>query len=184
MSSLTPQQTYCLRQHLHQVGTQEQLIDELVDHLACQMEEHMSHGLSFEKALDFIRLEATSLSVRHLQQTLVRQGAVIRTSFWQHPARFTKREKTAFGLIQPVRNALLIGVFLSTFLTGWLLASRGFTMPIGLGASLLCPLLLLLSFQGLSPTQAIHNPRLFQNPVRRKEYGHQSASRKRLFTNG
>lgn len=181
MTLLTPQQTYCLRQHLRQVGTQELLIDELVDYLACQAEELMSQGLSFEKALARIRLEATALSVRHLQHTLIRQGALPRRSFWRHPARFTKRDKAAFGLIQPVRSTLLIGAFLSVMLTGWLLASRGLAIPVGLVATLLCPLLLLLFLQGLRSTRSHRSTSLVRHPALREDYIRRPASRKRAL---
>ncbi len=179
MTPLTPQQTYCLRQHLRQVGTQELLIDELVDYLACQVEDSMRKGLSFEKALALIRMEATSLSVRHLQQTLVRQGALPQTGFWRHPARCTKRKKVAFSLIQPVHHALLIGAFLSVLLTGWLLASRGLAIPVGLVASLLCPLLILLSFQGFRRTHQRTN--LLRHPALRSDSARRSASRKGIL---
>ncbi|MBD2757480.1 hypothetical protein [Spirosoma validum] len=181
MTYLTPQQTYCLRQHLRQVGTPELLMDELIDYLACQAEERMSHGLSFEQALAMIRREATALSVRHLQHTLIRQGALPRTSFWRHPARFTKREKAAFGLIQPVRSTLLIGAFLSVMLTGWLLASRGLAIPVGLVASLLCPLLLLLFLQGLRHTRSHQRTSLVRHPALREEYVRRPAPRKRAL---
>ena len=182
MTPLTPQQTYCLRQHLRQVGTQELLINELVDYLACQTEEHMSNGLSFEKALALIRLEATSLYVRHLQHTLIRQGALPRTSLWRHPVRFTKQEKVAFGLIQPVRSTLLIGTFLSVMLIGWLLASRGLAIPVSLVASLLCPLLLLLFLQGLRHTRSHQRMSLVCHPALREDYVRRLAPHKRVLT--
>lgn len=183
MTTLTPQQTHCLRQHLRRVGTQELLIDELVDYLACQAEELISSGLSFEKALAMIRLEATSLSVHHLQQNLIRQGALPRISFWRNPNRFTKREKAAFGIIQPVRSTLLIGAFLSVMLTGWLLASRGLAIPVGLVASLLCPLLLLLFLQGLRSTRSHRSTSLVRHPALREDYIRRPSGRKRALAN-
>nr|WP_293842741.1 hypothetical protein [uncultured Arsenicibacter sp.] len=180
---LTPQQTYFLRRHLRQIGTQELLIDELVDYLACQTEELMSRGYSFDNALIIIRLEATPLSVRHLHQTLVRQGALPSISFRRYPTRLTKRDRAAFGIIQPVRSTLLIGVFLSVLLTGWLLASRGLSIPVGLVAGLLCPLVLLLFLQALRHTRIYQKSSLIRHPALREDYVRHHLSRNRPVGN-
>ena len=162
MTSLTPQQTNCLRQHLRQMGTQDLLLDELVDYLSCQAEELMSNGVSFEKALSIIRLEATSLAIRHLDHTLVRQGALARTKFWRNPYRSLHGVNAVYNLIKPLRQTLLIGVILNVMLTGWLLVSKGLAIPTGLVATLLFPLFLLLFLQ-LSRTTRMYRGAILVN---------------------
>ncbi|GAB3969024.1 hypothetical protein GCM10028806_14310 [Spirosoma terrae] len=178
MTTLTPQQTHSLRQHLRQIGTQEPLLDELVDYLACQAEDLMSGGISFENALSMIRLEATSLAVRHLHQTLIREGTLPRTSSYRNPYRFAKRAKVATGIIQPIRSTLLIGAFLSIILAGWLLASQGLAIPAGLVATLLCPLLLLLFLYGIRNARIHRSTSLIRPPALREEFSLRPLNRK------
>jgi hypothetical protein len=69
MKSLNPQQVARLHDHLLRTGTDAALIDELLDHLACEVEYYLWIGLPFESALDKALLEANAGVVRDLRQT-------------------------------------------------------------------------------------------------------------------
>ncbi|GAB3928037.1 hypothetical protein [Larkinella terrae] len=68
MEKLNPQQVAILYRHLDQNGTDDALIEELLDHLACEVEHFMWIGLSFETALEKVLLEANAKAVRHLRE--------------------------------------------------------------------------------------------------------------------
>ena len=182
MTSLTSQQTNCLRQHLRQVGAPDLLVDELVDYLAYQTEELMSGGASFEKALSIIRLEATSLAIRHLHQNLIRQGVLARTVFGRNPYHSLNRVNAAHGFIQPVRSTLLVGAFLNVMLTGWLLASKSLAIPVGLVTTLFCPLLLLLFLQLLRSMRIQQGTILIRHTAWRGELTLRPFSRRSALT--
>ena len=182
MTSLTSQQTNCLRQHLRQVGTPDLLVDELVDYLAYQTEELMNGGASFEKALSIIRQEATSLAIRHLHQRLIRQGVLASTEFGRNPYHSLKRATAVHGFIQPVRSTLLVGAFLNVMLTGWLLASKSLAIPVGLVATLLCPLLLLLFLQLLRSMRIQQGAILIRHTTWREELMLRPFSRRSALT--
>nr|WP_293834576.1 hypothetical protein [uncultured Arsenicibacter sp.] len=69
MEKLSSQQITRLRHHLIQNGSDESLLSELVDHMACEVEYYMWIGLPFETAIDKAMLEASSDAVGTLQET-------------------------------------------------------------------------------------------------------------------
>ncbi|GAB3990121.1 hypothetical protein GCM10028807_16600 [Spirosoma daeguense] len=69
MEKLSPQQVAILHNHLIQNGSTDVLVDELVDHLACEVEYYMWVGLPFESALNTVLDQANVTAVRHLRDT-------------------------------------------------------------------------------------------------------------------
>ncbi|MGA0555705.1 hypothetical protein ACO2Q8_03570 [Larkinella sp. VNQ87] len=69
MEKLNPQQLDTLYRHLVWSGTDEALFEELLDHLACEVEHYMWIGLPFETAVEKVQLEANAKAVKHLRKT-------------------------------------------------------------------------------------------------------------------
>lgn len=69
MEKLSPQQVATLHNHLIHSGSTDALIDELLDHLACEVEYYMWIGLPFEAALNTVLEQANVKAVRHLRDT-------------------------------------------------------------------------------------------------------------------
>lgn len=69
MEKLSPQQVAILHNHLINSGSNDTLIDELLDHLACEVEYYMWIGLPFESALTTVLEQANVKAVRHLRET-------------------------------------------------------------------------------------------------------------------
>ncbi|MCK8490297.1 MULTISPECIES: hypothetical protein [Spirosoma] len=67
MEKLSPQQLATLHHHLIHSGSTNVLIDELLDHLACEVEYYMWIGLSFDAALKAVLEQANNKAVQHLQ---------------------------------------------------------------------------------------------------------------------
>lgn len=66
---LNPKQLERLHHHLIRTGSSDALIGELLDHLACQVENQMATGLTFDAALQQVISEANAIAVKHLQET-------------------------------------------------------------------------------------------------------------------
>lgn len=73
MKPLNPKQVAQLHDHLLRTGTDAALIDELIDHLACEVEYYLWIGLPFESAMDKALLEANAGVVEALRQTYQRE---------------------------------------------------------------------------------------------------------------
>ncbi|MBC3784121.1 hypothetical protein [Spirosoma utsteinense] len=73
METLNPQQVARLHDHLIRTCPNAALIDELLDHLACEVEHYMWIGLPFESAMDKALLEVNAGVVRELRQTYQRE---------------------------------------------------------------------------------------------------------------
>ncbi|GAB3013126.1 hypothetical protein [Spirosoma pulveris] len=69
MEKLNPQQLATLHNHLIQSGSTDVLIEELLDHLACEVEQYLWLGLSFDSALSNVLEQANIKAVRHLRET-------------------------------------------------------------------------------------------------------------------
>ncbi len=67
MEKLNPQQVAELYNHLISKGFNDALIDELLDHLACEVEQYMWIGLPFEAALNTVLEQANVKAVQHLR---------------------------------------------------------------------------------------------------------------------
>lgn len=67
MEKLSPQQVAMLHKHLIHSGSNDALVDELLDHLACDVEYYMWIGLPFESAMQAVLDQANVTAVRHLR---------------------------------------------------------------------------------------------------------------------
>ncbi len=69
MEKLSPQQIATLHNHLIHTGSTDALIDELLDHLVCEVEYYIWVGLPFETAMNTVLEQANVKAVRHLRDT-------------------------------------------------------------------------------------------------------------------
>ncbi|GAB3717176.1 hypothetical protein [Spirosoma lituiforme] len=69
MKKLSPQQLAILHRHLIHSGSSDALAEELLDHLACEVEQYIWIGLPFDKALDAVLEQASVKAVQHLRET-------------------------------------------------------------------------------------------------------------------
>ncbi|QKZ13888.1 hypothetical protein [Spirosoma sp. KUDC1026] len=67
MEKLTPQQLATLHNHLIHTGSTDALVDELLDHLACEVEYYLWIGLPFDNALQTVLEQANVKAVQHLR---------------------------------------------------------------------------------------------------------------------
>ena len=67
MEKLSPQQVAMLHNHLIHSGSTDALIDELLDHLACEVEYYLWIGLPFDTAMHTVLEQANVKAVRHLR---------------------------------------------------------------------------------------------------------------------
>ena len=135
MEKLTPHQLARLDNHLNQTGVSSALSDELLDHLACQVEFFMWIGLPFESALAKALLEADAGAVRQLGKTYQLELALSGTQLQQASLddiifQFRNKAYGAYALRQAyratLRNALVITLGLCMMLMALMqLLSRG-----------------------------------------------------------
>jgi hypothetical protein len=67
MKKLSPQQLATLHNHLIHSGSTDALVDELLDHLACEVEHYIYLGLPFDTAMSTVLEQANVKAVRHLR---------------------------------------------------------------------------------------------------------------------
>jgi hypothetical protein len=67
MEKLNPQQLATLHNHLIHTGSTDALVNELLDHLACEVEYYLWIGLPFDKALKTVLEQANVKAVQHLR---------------------------------------------------------------------------------------------------------------------
>lgn len=129
MKKLTDKQLESIYTHLLGAGPDDVLRGELLDHLACQVEEAMQDGISFEKAWNEVTAEASTGVVRTLKQSyryeLALAGESLRqASFTEIVFEYRNKSYGAYPLRQAypdtLMNALAIGtgLFIVLFLTG------------------------------------------------------------------
>ena len=73
MEKLTPQQTDRIYNYLLQTGLSNELLDELHDHLVCEVEHYLWIGLPFESALEKTLMDANADSVQKLRKLYQRE---------------------------------------------------------------------------------------------------------------
>ncbi|MBD2755821.1 hypothetical protein [Spirosoma validum] len=69
MKKLSPQQVAKLHNHLIHIGSTDVLVDELLDHLACEIEYRMWTGFMFEAAMNIVLEQVNVEAVRQLHTT-------------------------------------------------------------------------------------------------------------------
>jgi hypothetical protein len=129
MKKLTDNQLESIHTHLLGASPDDALRSELFDHLACQVEEAMRGGLSFESAWREVTTEASAGMVRSLKNHYRRELALAGESLQQATLTeivFECRNKSygAYPLRQAYPNTLMnalamgTGLFIILFLTG------------------------------------------------------------------
>jgi hypothetical protein len=76
MEKLTSSQLTILQNHLIRAGSNDALLSELADHLACDVEHYMWKGLPFETALYKVLPEVNNKAVKYLRQTYQHETAM------------------------------------------------------------------------------------------------------------
>lgn len=118
MEKLNPQQIDTLFRHLVWNGTDEALFEELLDHLACEVEHYMWIGLPFEKALEKVQLEADAKAVKHLRKTYQAELTMSEKQLQQADLddivfQFRNKAYGAYDLRQEYRSSLLTALLMT-----------------------------------------------------------------------
>ncbi|GAB3252903.1 hypothetical protein GCM10027347_12360 [Larkinella harenae] len=118
MERLSPQQIEALCDHLLWNGTDEALFEELLDHLACEVEHYMWIGLPFEAALEKVQLEANPKAVKQLRKTYQIELTMSEKQLQQADLddivfQFRNKSYGAYDLRQEYRNSLLTALLMT-----------------------------------------------------------------------
>lgn len=129
MKKLTSHQLGLLQDHLIRNNTNDALLTELLDHLACEAEEYLWKGYNFDLALEKITQEANSKAVKYLRETYRHDVAMseeqLQTATLDDIVfEFRNKAYGAYDLRQSypmaLRNALILGVSLFMMLMAFL----------------------------------------------------------------
>ena len=119
MKKLTPQQLSTLHDHLIRQNTNDRLVSELLDHLACEAEEYLWKGYNFDLALAKITQEANSMAVKYLRDTYQHEVAMTEEQLQNASLddiifEFRNKDYGAYDLRQTypfaLRSALILGI--------------------------------------------------------------------------
>ncbi|MFN4146933.1 MAG: hypothetical protein ACK4GN_14000 [Runella sp.] len=119
MKKLTPQQLGTLHDHLLRNSTNDALVQELLDHLACEVEQYMWKGYNFELALEKVSQEANTKVLKYLRETYQHDLAMTEEQLQNASLddivfEFRNKAYGAYDLRKTypmaMRNALLLGV--------------------------------------------------------------------------
>lgn len=145
MKKLTPEQLSRLHNHLLGNSTNDALITELLDHLACEAEEYLWKGYNFDLALEKITQEANTKAVKYLRETYQHEVAMTdeqleNASLDDIIFEFRNKAYGAYDLRQSypfaLRSALILGVglfmMLMAFLSGMAQGSWSFLSTAGM----------------------------------------------------
>jgi hypothetical protein len=111
MEKLNQQQIDTLYRYLVWNGTDEALFEELLDHLACEVEHYMWIGLPFETALEKVQLEANAKAVKQLRKTYqieltMNEDQLRQADLDDIVFQFRNKAYGAYDLRQEYRNSL------------------------------------------------------------------------------
>jgi|GEM_PF-1035392 len=152
MKKLTPQQLSVLHNHLIRNGSNDVLMGELIDHLACEVEGYLWKGYNFELALEKISAQANAKSIQYLRENYQRDLAMTDEQLQEATLddivfEFRNKAYGAYELRQSyqstLRTAFFMGIglfFMIVALSGGLTAQKwSFSSPLmllwGLGVS-------------------------------------------------
>ena len=119
MEKLNDGQVATLRRHLLKTGTSDALIDDLIDHLACDVEHYVWIGLPFDKALDTVTDQANQTAVKHLRERYqveltMSDEQLQKASLDDIIFQFRNKAYGAYDLRQSyrltMRNAIIMGI--------------------------------------------------------------------------
>ncbi len=134
MQKLTSSQLTILQNHLIGAGSNDALLGELADHLACEVERFMWLGLPFEAALNNVLPDVNSKAVKYLRETYQHETAMTdeqlqNASLDDIVFEFRNKAYGAYDLRQAYPNALKKAFFLGIGIFLMLLALlQGFSM--------------------------------------------------------
>ncbi len=129
MKKLTSEQLTKLQNHLISNNTNDVLLNELLDHLACEAEEYLWKGYNFDLALEKISQDANTMAVKYLSKTYQHDIAMTdeqlqNASLDDIIFEFRNKAYGAYDLRQSyplaLRNALILGVCLFLMLMAFL----------------------------------------------------------------
>lgn len=119
MKKLTPQQLDKLHSLLIRNGSNDALMGELLDHLACEVETYLWQGYNFDLALEKVSQEANIKALRYLRETY-QQDLTLTDEQLQNASlddivfQFRNKAYGAYELRQSypiaLRNALIFGI--------------------------------------------------------------------------
>ena len=118
MEKLNSQQIDTLYRHLLRIGTDEALLEELLDHLACEVEHYMWIGLPFETALEKVQLEANPKAFKQLRKTYQIELTLSEKQLQQADLddivfQFRNKAYGAYDLRQEYRYSLLTAMLMT-----------------------------------------------------------------------
>ncbi|MFN8345882.1 MAG: hypothetical protein U0X91_12795 [Spirosomataceae bacterium] len=144
MKKLTPQQLTKLHDHLIRNNTNDVLLNELLDHLACEAEAYLWKGYNFDLALETIAREANTKAVKYLSETYRHEVAMTDEQLREASLddiifEFRNKAYGAYDLRQSypfaLRSALILGIglflMLMAFLSGMAQGSWDFFSASG-----------------------------------------------------
>ncbi len=117
MEKLTSSQLTLLQNHLIGAGSNDALLGELADHLACEVERYIQLGSPFEAALSKVLPEVNSKAVKYLRETYQHETAMTieqlqDASLDDIVFEFRNKAYGAYDLRQAYPNALKKAFFL------------------------------------------------------------------------
>jgi len=125
MHTLSTDQIRQLRNHLIRQRTSDALLEELLDHLVCEVEHYMWIGLPFEAARAKVLDEASDSAVHYLnltyQTTLEQPGpkATLEDIVFEFRNKYYGAYDLRSSYRHSLRNALLLGIGLFIMLVVW-----------------------------------------------------------------
>ncbi|TAF95891.1 MAG: hypothetical protein EAZ32_09790 [Cytophagia bacterium] len=130
MKKLTPQQLATLHSHLIGNGSNDALMGELLDHLACEVEIYLWKGYNFELALEKISEEANVKAIQYLRQNYQHELAMTETQLQEATLddivfEFRNKAYGAYDLRQSYQNTLRTALFMGIGLFLMLIALSG-----------------------------------------------------------
>ena len=160
MKKLTSQQLSALHNLLIRNGSNDALMGELIDHLACEVEEYLWKGYNFDLALEKVGQEANVKALQYLRENYQHSVAMSEAQLQEATLddivfEFRNKEYGAYNLRQSYQSALRTALFMGMGLFLMIVALSG-----GLVAkqwSLDSPLMLLWALGVSSVAYAVGN---------------------------
>jgi hypothetical protein len=130
MNKLSPDQLDHIAQHIQQTNPHQALQAELLDHLAAQVEHHMTQGLDFQTAFDQVKQQASPQAMTQLKQLYLREfipQSAVHLSSVRIGARARRRSATKPFQYMLLSNIVAFVILMSSII--WI--SRPLDVPIG-----------------------------------------------------
>lgn len=117
MEKLTSHQLQILERHLLKNGSNDALLNELLDHIACEVELMVQSGLPFEASIEKVLPEANAKAIRYLRENYQHNTAMSEKQLAEADLddivfEFRNKEYGAYDLRKQYRLALQKAFFL------------------------------------------------------------------------